>query len=81
MLSRADGYLLTEVKCESPEERRYRVRDFWGWHRNFEGFRVRFQSEYERFGSWLVSDEVIEREQFVGAYYEKLGGEDELVSG
>jgi hypothetical protein len=82
LLTRADGYLFTEVECETPEERRYRVRDFWNWHRDFEGFRARFQSEYERFESWLSSDKVIQKEQFLGAYYEKApGDEDELVSG
>ncbi len=57
----------------------YRVKDFWRWHRNFESFRERFQSEYERFESWLVSDKVVEKEQFVGAYYQELGDEDGFI--
>jgi hypothetical protein len=77
LLYQADGYLATEVWCESPESRRYRVRDFWAWHRSFENFRLRFQSEYERFGSWILSDGLIEKEQFLGAYYEELGGEED----
>jgi hypothetical protein len=79
MLSKAGGYLSTEVSRESPEERRYRVRDFWSWHRNFESFRTRFQSDFERFEQWIISDRLVEREQFVGAYYEEFGGEDDLV--
>jgi hypothetical protein len=77
LLCQADGYLLTEVWCESPESRQYRVRDFWSWHRSFENFRSRFRSEHERFGSWILSDGLIEKEQFLGAYYEELGGEED----
>ena len=78
----AEGYLATEVWCEDPESRQYRVRDFWAWHRNFEKFRSRCQSEYERFESWLLSDGLVEKEQFLGAYYEnEPGDEDELVPG
>ena len=75
----SDGYLMTEVWCESPESRQYRVRDFWAWHRNFEEFRSRFQLEYERFGNWILSDGLIEKEQFLGAYYEKIDGENDSV--
>ena len=77
LLYESDGYLLTEVRCESPESRQYRVRDFWEWHRSFQNFRSRFQSEYERFGNWILSDGLIEKEQFLGAYYEELGGEED----
>jgi hypothetical protein len=81
LLYEADGYLLSEVWCESPQTSQYRVRDFWSWHRNFERFRARFQSEFERFENWLRSDGVIEREQFLGAYYEKFedGSEQDWV--
>ena len=77
LLYQADGYLLTEVWCESLEWRQYRVRDFWSWHRSFEDFRKRFQSERERFGGWILSDGLIEKEQFLGAYYEPLDGEED----
>ena len=76
LLYQADGYLGTEVWCEVPTSRQYRVRDLWAWHRDFERFRTRFQAEYERFGSWILSDGVIEKEQFLGAYYEKHKGEE-----
>jgi len=81
LLYGADGYLLSEVWCESPQSRQYRVRDFWSWHRNVERFRTRFQAEFERFEGWLRSDGVIEREQFLGAYYEKFddGREEDWV--
>jgi hypothetical protein len=57
----------------------YRVRDFWRGHQDFESFRTQFQSEYERLESWLRSDEVIEKEQFVGNYYEEPGDEDDFI--
>ena len=82
LLRHAPGYIATEVECESRAERRYRVRDFWSWHRYFEGFRERFAAEYEAFERLLVSDGLVEREQFVGAYYEKEAGNgEELVPG
>jgi hypothetical protein len=68
LLYQADGYLITEVWCESPESRQYRVKDFWNWHRKFETFRARFQREFERFENWIVSETLIEKEQFLGAY-------------
>jgi len=77
LLYEAEGYLLTEASCEYPESRQYRVRDYWASHQSFEDFRSRFQSEYERFGSWVLSDGLIEKEQFLGAYYEGLGGEED----
>ena len=81
MLYQADGYLLSQVWCESLESSQYRVKDFWSWHRNFEVFRARFRSEYEQFEFWLRSEGLIEREQFLGAYYEKFGdgSEEDLV--
>jgi hypothetical protein len=80
-LAEADGYLLTEFWCESPQLRQYRVKDFWNWHRSFEVFRVRFQAEFEQFEEWLRFEELIEKEQFLGAYYEKFdnGSEQDLV--
>jgi hypothetical protein len=82
LLYNAEGYLSTEVWCEVPASRQYRVRDYWAWHRNFESFRSQFRAEYERFESWILSDGLIEKEQFLGAYYENVAGNgDELVPG
>jgi len=83
LLFEAGGYLLTEFWCESPRQSQYRVRDFWSWHRNFEVFRDRFQAEFERFDEWLRINGVIEKQQFLGAYYERFEGgseEDWVVS-
>jgi hypothetical protein len=81
LLHKADGYLETQCRAESAELLQYRVRDFWNWHRNFEVFRARFHAELEQFENWLRSERVIEREQFLGAYYEKFegGSEQDLV--
>jgi hypothetical protein len=81
LLYQADGYLLSELWCESPQSSQYRLKDFWNWHRNFEVFRARFHAELERFEEWLRSDGLIEKEQFLGAYYERSegGSEEGLV--
>jgi hypothetical protein len=81
LLYQTEGYLGTEFWCEVPASRQYRVRDLWAGHRDFESFRSRFQAEYERFGSWIRSGGLIEKEQFLGAYYEKFdhGDEEDLV--
>ncbi|HET9406971.1 MAG TPA: hypothetical protein VFO39_07000 [Candidatus Sulfotelmatobacter sp.] len=57
------------------------MKDFWSWHRNFERFRTRYQIQFERFEEWLRSEKLIEKEQFLGAYYEKFedGSEEDLV--
>jgi hypothetical protein len=81
LLHEAVGYPFTEVWCEIPEVRQYRVKDSWTWHRNFERFRGRFQEKFEKFEEWLRSSMLIEKEQFLGAYYEKSdrGDEDDKV--
>jgi len=83
LLFEAEGYLFTEVWCEAPEARQYRVKDSWMWHRNFECFRDRFHEKFEKFEQWLRSEGLIEKEQFLGAYYEKPddGSEEDLVLG
>jgi hypothetical protein len=77
LLYESDGYLATEVTCEVSETRQYRVKDFWAWHRNFERFRCQRQADFERFESWVVSEGLIEKEQFLGAYYEKSDGDEQ----
>jgi hypothetical protein len=77
ILCKADGYLGTEMRCEDPVVRQYRVRDCWAWHRDFEIFRSRSQMEFEQFESWILSSGLIEKEKFLGAYYEKSDGGSE----
>jgi hypothetical protein len=65
------------VKCESVSDGRYRVRDFWSGHRGFEVFRERFSEDFGEFDQ-QIADELVEKQEFVGAYYEADG--DDLVS-
>jgi hypothetical protein len=76
-LRQAKGYIATEVTCESVRDGRYRVRDFWLGHRGFEIFRERRSEDFGQFERQTVR-ELVEKEEFVGAYYEADG--DDLVS-
>jgi len=60
------------LKCESVSEGRYRVRDFWSGHRGFEIFRERFSEDFAEFDRRILAD-LVEKQQFVGAYYEADG--------
>jgi hypothetical protein len=75
-LKQAEGFVATDVKCESVEEGRYRVRDFWSGHRGFEIFRERFSEDFTQFDRQVL-EELAEKQEFVGAYYEADG--DDLV--
>ena len=80
LLRRAEGFTGTEIWCESPAERRYRVRDFWRSHREFEGFQERFVAEVERFHSLLISEGIVGKFEVVGTYYDERGDGDDLVA-
>jgi hypothetical protein len=69
-LRQAPGYIATEVKSERDE--RYRVRDFWSGHRGFEIFRERYSEDFAEFDRRIV-DELVEKQEFVGAYYKADG--------
>jgi hypothetical protein len=62
------------VKCELPGDGQYRVRDFWKGHRGFEVLRERFSEGFAQFDRQIV-DELMEKQEFVGAYYESDGNE------
>jgi hypothetical protein len=76
-LRQGPGYIATEMECESVDDGRYRVQDFWTGHREFEIFRERFAEGFSRFDRAITGD-LVEREEFVGAYYEADG--DDLIS-
>jgi hypothetical protein len=78
LLGRAKGYAGTEIWCESSAERRYRVRDFWRSHREFELFRTRV--EVERFHSLLLSERIVTKFEVVGTYYDERSDGDDLVA-
>ena len=75
-MRQAEGYIATELKCESVSDGRYRVRDIWRGHRSFEIFRERYSEDFGQFER-RIADELVEKEEFVGAYYEADG--DDLV--
>jgi len=60
-------------------ERRYRVRDFWTTHLEFEAFRERFSLEYRNFEQLLLAEGVVERQEIVGAYYVNEGSDGDLA--
>jgi hypothetical protein len=70
LLSRADGYLGSELICESKVQRRYLAFDYWTSHFEFEAFRVKHQVALERFTELLVFEGLLQREVFLGSYYE-----------
>ncbi len=80
LLGRAVGYAGTEMWCEFPAERRYRVLDTWWSHREFEKFRARFGTEVERFQSMLLSEGIASKFEVVGTYYDERGDGDDLVA-
>jgi hypothetical protein len=73
-LRQTQGYIATEVMCESSGDGRYRVRDFWNSHRGFEIFRERFSEDFAEFDREII-EQLVEKQEFVGAYYE-AGGRD-----
>ena len=73
-LGRVDGFIGTEIRCESDVEGRYRVLDFWTSHWKFEAFRERFAAEYERFNQLVLAEGLVQRQEIVGTYYETDGG-------
>lgn len=68
-MRQAQGYIVTEIQCESVEDGCFRVKDFWSWHRAFEVFREGFAEGFVEFDRQIV-DELVEKQSFVGAYYE-----------
>lgn len=57
-------------------ERRYRVRDWWKSHRDFELFRATYQHDVEEFRKWLASKDLVEHEAFLGSFYSDEPDED-----
>jgi hypothetical protein len=81
LLSRARGYLDTEIERESQVEGQFRVRDFWKSHMSFEVFRERFVVECEKFNRLIMAEGLIQKQQLVGEYYLDEGSDgDDLVS-
>jgi hypothetical protein len=67
-LRQAEEFVATKFEWESGGP--YRVRDFWSGHRGFEVFRERRSEGFAEFDRQIVQ-ELVEKEEFLGAYYEK----------
>ena len=74
----AEGYLNSEFQVVSQKDRRYKVKDFWSSHWDFELFRARQQHEVEQFRKWLGMKDLVEQETLLGSFYtDETGGDDE----
>ncbi len=51
------------------EDQRFRVKDYWSSHMEFEAFRDWQQHDVEQFRDWLASKELIEHETVLGSFY------------
>jgi hypothetical protein len=69
LLRRSAEYVGTDCRLEAEAERRYRVLDYWLSHESFEGFRGRYQLEYEKFSRLIASESLVERETLLGSFY------------
>ena len=76
-MRQAEDFVATKFELEAGGER-YRVRDFWSGHRGFEIFRERYSEGFAEFDRQIV-DGLVEKQEFVGAYYEADGDEEDLV--
>jgi hypothetical protein len=75
LLSRAEGYLGSELVCESRARGEYVAFDYWMSHLEFEAFRSEYRAECERFAQLVAFEGLLEQEVFLGSYYE--GDSDE----
>jgi hypothetical protein len=69
LLSRAEGYLGSEVIAQSRAQRRYLASDYWTSHFDFESFRAQYRRECERFAELVAFEGLLEKENFLGSYY------------
>ena len=66
----------SELVLESKVERLYTAFDYWTSHSQFETFRRTYQMECERFAQLVWFEGLLEKEVFLGSYYEE-GPDDE----
>jgi hypothetical protein len=69
LLQKANGFLGTELRCESEIERRYKAFDYWSTHHHFERFRENFKTECERLHRLVESEKILDRELLLGSFY------------
>ena len=81
-LGRSRQYLGSELRLRSKTERRFTLKDYWESHIGFEAFRAIHQLDCDRFDQLIAGEELIAREEFLGAFYmddSESGEGDDLV--
>jgi hypothetical protein len=76
-LKRSRWYLGSELRLESKTERRFRLSDYCESHVGFEAFRAIHQLDCDRFDQLIVREELVVREEFLGAFYADDSESDE----
>ena len=76
-LRRSGHYLGTELWLRSKTERRFRLKDYWRSHVGFEAFRAIHQLDCDRLNQLIAREELVVREEFLGAFYADDPGSDE----
>ncbi len=69
LLRRSNGYIRTELKCESQPERLYKLSDFWMSHVEFEAFREKFAGDYEQLKKLLIAEGLLGKQVWLGSFY------------
>lgn len=77
LLKRSRQYLGSALRLESSAERRFRLVDSWMSHVGFEAFRAVHQLDCDRFDQLIAREELIVREEFLGAFYVNESEPDE----
>jgi hypothetical protein len=81
-LKRSRQYIASELRLESQAERRFRLSDYWTSHLGFEVLRRIHQLDCDKLEQFIRREELVRREEFVGAFYiddPGLGEGDEWV--
>jgi hypothetical protein len=76
MLRGANGFVRSELICESRVERRFRLWDVWKSHFDFENFRVAQQQAIDELAQLNRSRDLVLREVQLGAFYIDGPGDD-----
>ncbi len=83
-LGRSRQYLVSELRLKSKTERRFTLKDYWESHLGFEAFRAIHQLDCDRFDQLIAREELVIREEFLGAFYlddsESDEGDDLVLS-
>ena len=69
LLKRSQGFLTSELSCESATERLYRLHDLWTSHLEFETFREKYSVEFDRVKQLLIAEGLLEKQVWLGSFY------------